>query len=123
MRLLHTTTLTFKEFYPPVIPKYAIASHRWRGGDEALLSDVQEKKNTHTSGYQKVIAFTAYVREHIPALEWIWIDTCCIDQKSSSELSEAINSMFRWYRDAEVCLAYLQDVSAADNLASFTDSD
>ncbi|KAH6714351.1 hypothetical protein BKA61DRAFT_632289 [Leptodontidium sp. MPI-SDFR-AT-0119] len=29
--------------------------------------------------------------------EYIWIDTCCIDKTSSAELSEAINSMFRWY--------------------------
>jgi hypothetical protein len=29
---------------------------------------------------------------------------------SSAELSEAINSMFRWYREAEICFAYLEDV-------------
>ena len=40
-----------------------------------------------------------------------WIDTCCIDKSSSAELSEAINSMFRWYRAAQVCYAYLSDVS------------
>lgn len=32
-----------------------------------------------------------------------------IDKTSSSELSEAINSMFRWYKDASVCYAYLSD--------------
>jgi len=32
--------------------------------------------------------------EHIA---FIWADTCCIDKTSSAELSEAINSMFRWY--------------------------
>ncbi|KAK1757807.1 hypothetical protein QBC47DRAFT_377014, partial [Echria macrotheca] len=45
-------------------------------------------------------------------IEWVWIDTCCIDKKSSAELSEAINSMFRWYRNAKICYAYLADVSA-----------
>jgi hypothetical protein len=39
-----------------------------------------------------------------------WIDTCCIDKTSSAELSEAINSMFKWYGDAEICYAYLSDV-------------
>lgn len=39
--------------------------------------------------------------------------SCCIDKSSSAELSEAINSMFRWYRDAEVCYAYLCDVPNA----------
>ncbi|KAH7364549.1 hypothetical protein BKA65DRAFT_371585, partial [Rhexocercosporidium sp. MPI-PUGE-AT-0058] len=42
--------------------------------------------------------------------EWVWIDSCCIDKTSSAELSEAINSMFRWYREAQVCYAYLSDV-------------
>ena len=42
---------------------------------------------------------------------WIWNDTCCINKESSSELSEAINSMYRYYSLAEVCYAYLGDVS------------
>ncbi len=43
-------------------------------------------------------------------LEYLWVDTNCIDKTSSAELSEAINSMFAWYRDAEVCYVYLVDV-------------
>jgi hypothetical protein len=45
-----------------------------------------------------------------------WIDTCCIDKTSSAELSEAINSMFKWYGDAEICYAYLQDVEGGLSL-------
>jgi hypothetical protein len=41
---------------------------------------------------------------------YIWIDTCCIDKSSSAELSEAINSMYRWYEESRVCYAYLEDV-------------
>nr|VWO99468.1 Zn(2)-C6 fungal-type domain-containing protein [Ganoderma boninense] len=41
---------------------------------------------------------------------YIWIDSCCIDKSSSSELSEAINSMYKWYGLAKVCYAYLADV-------------
>ncbi|KAK4172222.1 hypothetical protein QBC36DRAFT_390586 [Triangularia setosa] len=41
---------------------------------------------------------------------YIWIDTVCIDRSSSSELSEALNSMFGWYQKAAVCYAYLDDV-------------
>ena len=36
----------------------------------------------------------------------------CIDKRSSAELSEAMNSMFRWYATANVCYAYLSDVEA-----------
>ena len=42
--------------------------------------------------------------------QYVWIDSCCIDKSSSAELSEAINSMLKWYRDAQVCYAYLSDV-------------
>ncbi|KAI6002305.1 hypothetical protein F5J12DRAFT_906395 [Pisolithus orientalis] len=40
---------------------------------------------------------------------WLWIDTCCIDKRSSAELSEAINSMYRWYRNSQMCYVYLND--------------
>lgn len=46
--------------------------------------------------------------------QWVWIDTCCIDQGNHAELSEAINTMFKYYEDAGVCYVYLEDVSSAD---------
>jgi hypothetical protein len=52
---------------------------------------------------------------------YIWIDTCCIDKTSSSELTEAINSMYAWYRDASVCYAFLADVPHDEDLDA-TDS-
>jgi len=42
-------------------------------------------------------------------LDYVWIDTCCINKSSSAELQEAINSMFAWYKSAKVCYAYLSD--------------
>jgi hypothetical protein len=50
--------------------------------------------------------------------DYVWIDTCCIDKRSSSELSEAINSMFLWYRQASKCLAFLDDVDGIDDLGA-----
>lgn len=41
-------------------------------------------------------------------------DTVCIDKSSSAELSEAINSMYRWYQNAQICYAYLADVTVAE---------
>lgn len=38
------------------------------------------------------------------------MDTCCIDKSSSAELSEAINSIFDWYKSAVVCYTFLSDV-------------
>ncbi|KAH9846486.1 hypothetical protein C2E23DRAFT_890807 [Lenzites betulinus] len=46
--------------------------------------------------------------------ELLWIDACCIDKTSSAELAEAINSMYEWYRLADVCYVFLQDVCDED---------
>ena len=43
-------------------------------------------------------------------LFYVWVDCCCIDKTSSAELSEAINSMLRWYARAAKCYAYLSDI-------------
>lgn len=48
-------------------------------------------------------------------MEYIWIDTCCIDKRSSSELLEAISSMWDWYHKATICFAYLSDVPDGDD--------
>lgn len=52
--------------------------------------------------------------------QYVWIDTCCIDKSSSAELSEAINSMFRWYQESKICYAFLSDV--ADGRTLFHES-
>ncbi len=75
-------------------------------------------------GYRKVEAFAAYVREqHLAPIKWLWVDTCCINKYSAAELSKAINSMFDWYHDAKLCLAYLADVETAEDRSSFEKSD
>ncbi|KAM7218546.1 hypothetical protein V8F06_006150 [Rhypophila decipiens] len=48
-------------------------------------------------------------------VDYVWIDTCCINKESSAELSEAINSMYMWYKNARLCLTYLSDVNVAEN--------
>lgn len=59
-------------------------------------------------GLRKIEALGRIALEH--DIRAFWIDTCCIDKKSSEELGEAIRSMYRWYREASVCFAYLDDV-------------
>lgn len=60
------------------------------------------------AGYSKITGCCRQAR--LDGYEYAWVDSCCIDKSSSAELSEAINSMFKWYLDAEVCYAYLSDV-------------
>ncbi|KAH8199029.1 hypothetical protein TruAng_006815 [Truncatella angustata] len=110
MRLLNTRTLRLRTFDDPTFtPAYAILSHTWEGG-EVLFEDVARKPIVmwgNKIGAVKVKASCS--RALHDGFDYIWIDTCCIDKSSSSELSEAINSMFKWYEAAAVCYAYLGD--------------
>jgi hypothetical protein len=38
------------------------------------------------------------------------VDIYCIDKSNNTELAEAINSMFRWYRNAAKYYVYLSDI-------------
>ncbi|KAI5981745.1 heterokaryon incompatibility protein-domain-containing protein, partial [Pisolithus albus] len=82
---------------------YAILSHRWWEVEVAEEDEVRQR-----AGYQKIIKSCEQAKKD--GYEWLWVDTCCIDKRSSAELSEAINSMYRWYQNARVCYAYLNDV-------------
>ncbi|KAF2107945.1 hypothetical protein BDV96DRAFT_451740, partial [Lophiotrema nucula] len=44
----------------------------------------------------------------------------CIDKRSSSETSESINSMFKWYKDADECYVYLSDYDGSDQLSDLS---
>jgi hypothetical protein len=108
MRLL-TTNLTFEEFFDSNVPPYAILSHRWGNArDEVSFRDMETGTATGKLGLKKIEECARLTEEH--QLGYFWIDTCCIDKNSSAELSEAINSMYRWYQNATVCFVYLNDV-------------
>lgn len=106
MRLINVKTQRLEEFFDEAIPEYAILSHTW-GADEVLYNHVQE--SGYEGGSDKIDGCCAQARKD--GLDFVWIDTCCIDKSSSAELSEAINSMFEWYRGSAVCYAYLADVA------------
>ncbi|GES61640.1 HET-domain-containing protein [Aspergillus terreus] len=110
MRLLNTATLTLEEFVPNKIPPYAILSHTW-GEIEVVFEDFQrltaEPKTAWKTKVEKCCQQA--VQED---LNYVWIDTCCIDKSSSAELSESINSMYSWYEKAQVCYAHLEGVSS-----------
>ena len=109
MRLLHTETLAFEEFYETDLPRYAILSHRW-GDSEVTYKDMAKKRAKEGPGLTKVRNFCKLASSE--GYEWVWIDTCCIDKKSSAEVSEAVNAMYHWYQKADKCYAYLFDVKA-----------
>ena len=111
MYLLNTRTLELHQ-HLKAIPAYAILSHTW-ADDEVLFDDIATPLVEHKAGYWKILKSCKQAQED--GLQWIWIDTCCIDKRSSAELSEAINSMYRYYWDAEICYAYLADANYVDD--------
>ncbi|KAF2676862.1 HET-domain-containing protein [Lentithecium fluviatile CBS 122367] len=92
------------------IPRYAILSHTW-GADheEVTFKDLTKGRGKSKPGYRK-LTFCGE-RAAKDNLRWFWVDTCCIKKSSDAELSESINSMFRWYQNAAKCYVYLSDVS------------
>ncbi|KAI0148798.1 heterokaryon incompatibility protein-domain-containing protein [Xylariaceae sp. FL1272] len=111
MWLVNSGTWELRDFIShEQVPPYAILSHTW-GSEEVLFRDwtsLPQEELEKMKGYQKI----AYCCRQAcsEGLEWVWIDTVCIDKTSSAELSEAINSMFQWYRRAAVCYAYIDDI-------------
>ena len=107
MRLMNARTRALETFYDEKTPPYAILSHTW-GEVEVTFQDLQLPNVQSMPAYKKIDYLCRQaIMENI---NYVWIDTCCIDKSSSAELSEAINSMFRWYGDAAICYAYLVDV-------------
>ena len=121
MWLLSTDRAELHEFVSPeAVPGgYAILSHVW-DEDEQTFQDTRRfqdeyaasKPNPRDRASPKIRGACMLAEQH--GYDWLWIDAPCIDKSSSAEVSEAINSMYRYYSLAEVCYAYLKDVPHGD---------
>lgn len=118
MRLLDTTTfelrLDSQEFFQA--EGYAILSHRWVGAEVTFdeipqhapgLRDARGER-MKSPQLDKIRGACEVARGQ--GLRWMWIDNCCINKSSATEEAESINSMFKWYQGARVCITYLSDV-------------
>ena len=130
MWLLDTSSGLFLHIDRPHEHRYAILSHVWRSSGELSYRDLRglqltaEKKRSSmkhrllgrkgrdesilSRASDKIKGCCALARRH--GYRWVWIDSCCIDKNSSTDLSEAINSMYDWYAAADICFAFLEDV-------------
>jgi hypothetical protein len=115
MRLLDARLLTLQSFMDD-FPPYAILSHCWED-EEVVFADLSDMESAKRKrGFDKIeMTCKQAIKD---GLDYVWIDTCCIDKSSSAELSEAINSMFAWYRTSEKCYAYLADVDEENDFAN-----
>jgi hypothetical protein len=115
MRLLNATTLQLEEFWnSTATPPYSILSHTWEQQEVSFQAISNIDSASGLAGFSKIKACCQQALAD--GYEWVWVDTCCIDKSSSAELSEAINSMFRWYKEAAICYGYLADVPSDDDL-------
>jgi hypothetical protein len=132
-RLISTSDLSFETRYAHLTPierdypRYAILSHRW-GDDEITYQEFMyftsseygkqpsiakmlgfDDRRRDGNGFQKIM--NAVKKAADLGFQWLWCDCVCINKDSSAELSEAINSMYAWYRDAALCIVHLSDVA------------
>ncbi|KAK1838364.1 heterokaryon incompatibility protein [Colletotrichum chrysophilum] len=94
MWLINLQSLELKEFFGGDIPDYAILSHTWSCGEVTFQHSTDRSLASQKQGYQKILDAGAQARG--AEYNFLWVDTNCIDKGSSSELTEAINSMFSW---------------------------
>lgn len=144
-RFLNTWTGEFEWHNDPTQVTYAILSHVWRnqedGGEQSYddvrriqaaakegcvipqppASNALDTLEYHEEGTifahpelsDKIKGFCKVARK--AGFRLAWKDACCIDKTDSAELSEAINSMYDWYRLSKVCYVHLADVSDGDD--------
>lgn len=106
MWLINSETRRLEYFTDERQERYAILSHTWEEG-EVTFQDMQSDLARDKQGYQKIKYTCEEALSH--GIPYAWVDTCCINKQSSAELSEAINSMFSYYKEAEICYIYLSD--------------
>ncbi|KAK5680567.1 hypothetical protein LTS10_007499 [Elasticomyces elasticus] len=123
MRLINLSTYELEEHDDYAPPKYAILSHRWEN-EEVLFAHWKDVKHwrsaepeSRPNGWRKLLSFCDVARDQ-HGLNYGWADTVAIDKSSSAELTQAINSMYRYYQESSVCIAYLSDVLEDDPSSS-----
>lgn len=97
MKLLNTRTLQVQQALPQT-PHYATLSGLWDGtSTRSIIPTLAQKQSACATALRL-------------GLEWVWLQSLCIDYSSSAEISECMNSLFGTLRESAVCLVYLEDV-------------
>jgi hypothetical protein len=122
LRIIGSRNFSLATFYKDDIPPYAILSHTWGlDGDEVSYEDLRHGSNISSKpGFEKLNFCIGQAQRD--GLQYCWVDTCCINKQSDQELTEAINSMFRWYQRAAKCYVFLTDHIASGGWQHFGQS-
>ena len=88
MRLLRDEglgELSLVEYQNGKLPRYAVLSHTWGAdGEEVTFKDLMEGAGRNKTGFKKI----DFCRKQAVSdgIHYFWVDTCCINKSSSSEL-------------------------------------
>jgi hypothetical protein len=92
--------------------KYAILSHTWaqNNWEEVTFDDMKDLDTARKKpGFNKLE--NVCKKAAASKIPYFWIDTCCIDKSGPhDQIQSEINSMYRYYSEAEVCYVLLSDV-------------
>ncbi|KAL4069896.1 hypothetical protein V8B97DRAFT_2049062 [Scleroderma yunnanense] len=114
MDTVQQSSVTVFEFHPNETTAYTILSHWWNEQEvnyDEMVELVKTEENDEIRqrfGYKVILGSCEQAKRD--GCKWLWVDICCIDKCSSADLSEVINSTYRWYEKSRVCYAYLHDV-------------
>ncbi|KAL1861658.1 hypothetical protein Daus18300_008774 [Diaporthe australafricana] len=121
MRALDSTTFELASFDSHSEFKqkggYAVLSHRWNDTEITFeqfgghMDALRAAGNTPLESPQQEKIRGACQIARAKGIKWMWIDSCCINKSKGSELTKALNSMFEWYHDANLCVTYLPDIT------------
>jgi len=125
MRVLNARTYQFRDHVQASDIRYVALSHTWAPEGEVTYQDMMLPSTISlfrkspdllslSDSFSKILQTCRLAVE--AGLEYVWIDTCCIDKSSSAELTETINSMFDLYKKAEICFVYLEDLHPQTSL-------
>ena len=111
MYLINVRSLELEEFGDETQVQYAVLSHRWQAGELIFEDTVRKQGHRYLPVDQIPEKVQRCCRQAAnDGLSYVWIDTCCINKTDASQHEEAINSMFSYYQNAEVCYSYHFDV-------------
>lgn len=114
MRLLHTQTLGLEPFFGSrTRPPYAVLSHTWEPGLPRYSEFATDAKNA-ASGPGSTLVRRACDAAQQLGYQYVWVECICVDASSVAEVSEAVNSAYRWFQEAAACLVYLADLPSGD---------
>ena len=109
----------FEHFYQMDLDKiqYAVLSHCWctAGENELPFHEIKNltidaaDKLQKLDGYQRILG--ACKKAYDDGIEWLWAMPYCVPWGNGTDVSEAVNAMYRWCANSKRCYAYLHDVN------------